>query len=166
MLLGGIYMLHLAVVEEKGTRLAEKIGGKFASQNRGQSLRVTRANCLSELKSSFDLLVIAGEKLAPPVEKKVQVYSRAVLVPDASPRELFAHIHSKWAVSFGLSSKASITLSSIEPETAMLALQRELVTLENKVLEQQEIPLKLDGKSTATQALALYGALLLLGLSP
>lgn len=64
-------------------------------------------------------------------------------------------------VSYGMSPKNSITLSSISEESCVLALQRELVTAKGDVLERQEI--KINGGLRPDRLLAVAGALLILG---
>lgn len=50
-------------------------------------------------------------------------------------------VQAGWVVSYGLSRRDSLTLSSLSPRHPCLALQRELVTLTGRCLEPQELPL-------------------------
>lgn len=67
------------------------------------------------------------------------------------------------AVSYGVSPRDSLTISSREGNTLWAALQREVVTVTGQVVERQEFPLVLDRKGEELPALAAAGALLLLG---
>ena len=90
---------------------------------------------------------------------------RAVLLPGESggaPGELRAAS----AVSYGLSPRDSLTLSSREGERLWCALQRELVTLDGAVVERQEFPVLPPPGLEPLSALAAAGALLLLGVPP
>ena len=69
-------------------------------------------------------------------------------------------------MSFGLSSKDSLTLSSLEKETIHLALQREIVTLTGQRLDPQEFPLDRKDHTALCQILACVGVQLLLGIEP
>ncbi len=70
------------------------------------------------------------------------------------------------AVSYGLSKRCSLTLSSLEPRRPVLALQREIATLTGIVLERQELPLRLWCGMGPEPLLAAAGTLLLLGVPP
>ena len=70
------------------------------------------------------------------------------------------------AVSYGTSPRDSLTISSRERDTLWAALQRELVTVDGRVVEQQEFPVSLGQGEEELSALAAAGALILLGVPP
>lgn len=70
------------------------------------------------------------------------------------------------AVSYGLSGRDSLTLSSREENRIWAAVQRELVRLDGTVLERQEFPVRIPDGADELQTLALAGAMLLLGAEP
>ena len=70
------------------------------------------------------------------------------------------------AVSYGVSPRDSLTISSREGDLLWAALQRELVTVDGRVVERQEFPLALEPGEEELSALAAAGALLLLGVPP
>lgn len=70
------------------------------------------------------------------------------------------------AVSYGVSPRDSLTISSREDGALWVALQRELVTVGGRIVERQEFPLALEPGEKELSALAAAGALLLLGLPP
>ena len=70
------------------------------------------------------------------------------------------------AVSYGVSPRDSLTISSREGDTLWAALQRELVTGDGQLVERQEVPLTLEPGAEELPALAAAGALLLLGVPP
>ena len=69
------------------------------------------------------------------------------------------------AVSYGASPKNSLTVSSRRGERLWAALQRELVTVEGRVVERQEFPVPFLSHGELA-SLAVAGALLLLGVPP
>ena len=69
-------------------------------------------------------------------------------------------------MSYGASPKNSLTVSSREEGRLWAALQRELVTVEGRVVERQEFPIPLFPGMGELAALAAAGALLLLGVPP
>ena len=70
------------------------------------------------------------------------------------------------AVSYGVSPRDSLTISSREGGILWAALQRELVPVDGQVVERQEFPLALEPGEGELAALAAAGALLLLGVPP
>ena len=70
------------------------------------------------------------------------------------------------AVSYGASPRDSLTISSRKGDILWVALQRELVTVDGRVVERQEFPLALEPGEGELTALAAAGALLLLGVPP
>lgn len=110
-----------------------------------------------------DLLVISPAGAGRGLDGRVRC--GAVLLPGTAGA-LLRDISSPSAVSYGLSPRDTITLSSREGERFCVAVQRELVTAEGTVLERQELVLRLGADRDALQALALAGAVLLLGGDP
>ncbi|MCI9158545.1 MAG: hypothetical protein HFF55_06045 [Lawsonibacter sp.] len=90
---------------------------------------------------------------------------RTVLLP-GEMGERAVPLHAASAVSYGVSPRDSLTISSREGDTLWAALQRELVTVEGQVVERQEFPLPLPPGAGELTALAAAGALLLLGVPP
>lgn len=90
--------------------------------------------------------------------------------PLSSPRRLLLAPGGRtgpWApgaVSYGPSSRDTLTFSSRWEGSLVLALQREAVTLTGKRLDRQEVPLALEADPLAI--LAWAGTLLLAGVSP
>lgn len=70
------------------------------------------------------------------------------------------------AVSYGVSPRDSLTISSREGDTLWAALQREVVTVTGRVVERQEFPLTLESETGELAALAAAGALILLDVPP
>lgn len=66
-----------------------------------------------------------------------------------------------------MSPRDTITMSSINDTQTVIALQRELVTLDGTVLERQELPLRRRAlHGSADDLMAAVGGLLILGVSP
>ena len=90
---------------------------------------------------------------------------RTVLLPGGAG-ERGLPLRAASAVSYGVSPRDTLTLSSREGDTLWAALQRELVTVDGRVVERQEFPLALEPGERELTALAAAGALLLLGMPP
>ena len=90
---------------------------------------------------------------------------RTVLLPGETGRAALP-LRAASAVSYGVSPRDSLTISSREGELLWAALQRELVTVDGRVVERQEFPLALEPGEEELSALAAAGALLLLGVPP
>ena len=110
----------------------------------------------------LDLLVVSPDWTGE--DRKVPP-CRAMLVPGRLA-ELARRLTASWAVSFGLSPKDTLTLSSMGENTIHLALQREIVTLTGQRLDPQEFPLARQDHTALCQVLACVGVQLLLGVEP
>lgn len=147
-------------IMESGRKLS-----RFLAQSLPERLREEIDLCAAENlppDRETDLLVVApdlqweGGTAAP---------CRALLVPGRlSP--LAGEVRADWAVSYGISAKDSLTLSSLGEEQICLALQREVVTLTGDCLECQELLLPRGGHTAPYHVLACAGIQLLLGVPP
>ena len=110
----------------------------------------------------LDLLVVSPDWTG---EDRTVPPCRAMLIPGRLA-QLAEGLTASWAVSFGLSPKDSLTLSSLEEETIHLALQREIITLTGQRLDPQEFPLARKNQTALCPMLACVGVQLLLGVEP
>lgn len=90
---------------------------------------------------------------------------RTVLLPGQAGG-LAEGLRAASAVSYGPSPRDSLTISSREGDKLLVALQRELVTMDGRVVERQEFPVVLPTGAGELPTLAAAGALLLLGVPP
>ena len=67
---------------------------------------------------------------------------------------------------YGAVPRDTLTISSRTVDRLWVALQRELVTVQGQVVERQEFPWRLSPGASPQAALAVAGALLLLGIPP
>ena len=153
----------MAVLEPMPGHVTSEIRDRLMDGSTGNSVVFTCGERLSVFSGTYDLFVVVGGKAE---ESAPALHTKILLVPDKVSPETVAEISSGWVVSYGLSGKASITLSSLESSFAVLALQRELVTLADTVVEQQEIPLRFSQGLGAQALMAVYGSLLMLGIQP
>lgn len=114
-----------------------------------------KADGYASTDSKIELLIILPHAQPPFPECKI------LLMPD----ELLVIPNAETAISYGMSSKCSITLSSVR-RNPVLAIQREISTLAGVVLEPQEIPLKNWYNLSEYSLMASVTALLLLGIYP
>ncbi len=87
---------------------------------------------------------------------------RLLLLPGAE-RQLLRRVDSRCVISYGGSSKDSLTLSSLEGRALTLSVQRVLPRLDGASVERQELRLLLPAGLAAQDALFRVGLLLLLG---
>lgn len=94
-----------------------------------------------------------------------KAHCKGLLLPGtsgASARLLAA----TYLVSYGSSPRDTLTFSSLQNGEMLLSLQRELVTLNEEVVERQELVLPFSALYTPLPFLAAVGTLLLMGLPP
>ena len=145
-------------VEERGGRV-----GDFAVLEQGELLTrklMTRFGPAVKAEKGARLLVIAPGACALRAGETLRCHT--VLLP-GEQRDLLTGICARGAVSYGLSGRDTITLSSREGRRMWVAVQRELVRLDGTVLERQELPVRIPGWADEMLTLALAGAMLLLG---
>jgi hypothetical protein len=143
----------------------DDIAGKIASGIKeyggdASSVRIVKAaSCETRITSRPDILVLTED--APKLERKADERIRCgiLLLPGGADAEAF---DADCIVTYGMSPKNTITLSSISEESCVVAIQRELLTSCGEMLERQEIKIK--GGMRPTSLLAVAGALLILGL--
>jgi hypothetical protein len=87
-----------------------------------------------------------------------------LLIPD-SATEIIGYFGAECVVSYGMSEKSTITLSSISEHETVVALQREVPTIHGEILERQELKLKRAGIPEES-LLAIVGVLLVTGTAP
>lgn len=109
------------------------------------------------------LLVVSPKAAARELE--LPEACRTVLLPGDAGK-LLDGLRAASAVSYGVSPRDSLTISSREGNKLWAALQRELVTVGGQVVERQEFPLTLTSQGGELSTLAVAGALLLLGVPP
>ena len=156
-------MVHIGI-GEKDEGIFRAVRGAWEGNGRPYPHMVS-GRYLAEFETMrLDLLVVsplAGEEQRPQGSARC----RCLLLPgDAGP--LGRQIESEYAVSYGTSPKDTLTFSSLEGDRASLALQRELVTLEGRVVEEQELVLPFSARFPPKTWLAAVGVLLLCGLEP
>lgn len=160
--MGGGVLYSVAVLEPAPGKVTRLIRDWLIQREDAPSVVLTHGDCLCAFSGNYDLFVVAsrnGEVV--PNNSTAGISCRALLTSAEALR-----VPSQWVIDYGLSVRDSLTVSSVEPDLAVLALQRELVTLDGTVIEQQELPLPIPPETGAEGVMALYGSLLVLGLAP
>ena len=88
-----------------------------------------------------------------------------LLIPGMASKKA-SSLQPSLVVSYGMSIKDSVTLSSIEKSSLVLSLQRELPTILGHSLERQDIPVSCRDHLSHEDAMAALTTLLILGISP
>ena len=107
----------------------------------------------------YDLLLVAPDWCGP---LPAGLTCRALLWPGRLG-PLTEALEAGWVVSYGLTPRDSLTLSSLGQDGLCLALQREVVTLAGRSLEPQETPLRGFAGAEPELVLAWAGVMLLVG---
>ncbi len=147
-------MEYLRVIEE-GEGIERAILGGLASRGGGAE------GCVS---LSHPALLVVSPKAAAR-GRDLPGACRTVLLPGDAGGMLDG-LRAASAVSYGVSPRDSLTISSREGRRLWAALQRELVTVGGQVVERQEFPLTMTPGAGELSTLAVAGALLLLGVPP
>lgn len=90
---------------------------------------------------------------------------RILLMPETAG-EVLRFFETDCVVSYGMSEKCSVTLSSISDSNAVISLQRELPTLDGEMLERQELKMNRLEHLSEESLLAIATVLLISGIAP
>ena len=115
--------------------------------------------CVLSSGDNAETIVLIGNRIAETVLPRLDC--QILLVPGERERD-FPQICAKTIVTYGLSQKDSITISSVSADELVLAIQREMRTLSGQKIEEQEIPLPLCAGKSLEDCLFLYAAFVLL----
>ncbi|MCL2409170.1 MAG: hypothetical protein FWC96_06090 [Oscillospiraceae bacterium] len=150
-------MTKLIVIEHAGENFTRVISTQIARFGGGVS--VTHILPAAEFdEGEANIIVVSPSYHFAESEPKLR--GGILLTPSGVPR--FAE--ARCVVTYGMSPKDTLTLSSIGEDACVLALQRELITADGGILERQEF--KIPACGSTDESLACSGAMLLLGLQP
>jgi len=159
-------MTELAVIDAGCDDLAEKIrAGIDRYGGDSKSIRIrSAAFCAEILDGRPDILVLSEDALPSCGISSGVVRCGVLLLPgDVAAGGADARLfEADCLITYGMSPKNTITLSSISETSCVLAIQREFMTAGGDMLERQEIKIK--GGMRPNCLLAVAGALLILGL--
>lgn len=154
-------MYHIAVLQSPYEAITRSIERLDFGESGG--VVITCLDRISGLGEEYDFVVISHDA-AKQEDWSCGQISRCgiLLVPGKYAVRAAEVITSGCIVDYGLSSRDTITLSSIETKQVVLAIQREFITLNKTVLDRQEVPIRY--KNMPPEALmALAGSLIILG---
>jgi hypothetical protein len=169
-------MIKLAVIDPGSLDIAGRIVAKLREYGGKETdVGVCRFHSISALHGFCpDVLVVSpeAESAAESVMQQnvtqqnvLQTSCSIALLPGdagALPQNDGTNsINTGCVVTYGMSPRNTITLSSINESSCVLALQRELLTVTGDVLERQEI--RVEGGMKPESLLAVAGALLICG---
>ena len=145
--------------------LAERLGCTLKTIDIGEAVRrqLGERDRRTAAGGSPWLLVVSPR--AAERRRQLPTGCRTVLLPGGAGG-LLSGLDPAAAVSYGTGPRDTLTLSSREGRQLWCAIQRELVTVEGRVVERQELPLRLPDHMSPLSVLAAAGALLLLGVPP
>jgi hypothetical protein len=170
-------MTELTVIEalRDGDGLSASILAGIGRYGGAEGVRLTTAASCSELRGSRpDILVLSEEAPMSCLRPESSIRCGILLLPgDTVADDTVADdriaggndtcgCEAGCIVTYGMSPKNTITLSSISETSCVLAIQREFLTVSGDMLERQEI--RIMGGMKPGRLLAVAGALLILGL--
>ena len=158
-------MYSLAVLEDKDEKIACSITQALQKieQKNATPIVIVNSDSFEHLSGNqYDLLIVSPKSRCR-AEKIVD--SKCILLP-GDLLDGHGEIESEYAISYGLSPRETITISSLNEECAVISLQRELVTLAGQVLEQQELPKIPLMNASPEHVMTVTGTLLLAGVPP
>ncbi|MDR3278329.1 MAG: hypothetical protein LBT12_06105 [Oscillospiraceae bacterium] len=150
-------MKTLAVLETRREDLARRLSA-LTARGGARVLGAYRAQTLAGLAPEI-LLVSPGYSERGAAGRELTCGT--LLLPGWAETPDFA---AKSVVTYGMSPRDTLTLSSIGAPRGVVSLQREVMTADGELLDMQELIIR--GDAGADELLAVTGGLLLLGLTP
>lgn len=160
-------MYRVGILEAAGGQVAPRLQEELQAAGRELPMLLTCGERFSCFRGTYDLFVVAATAagaILPPDVGNQPIQAGILLVPGSAAAELMPAFQADCVVTYGLSGKDSITLSSLNRHTAVLALQREFRTLLGEMVGQQEIPIRFAHSMSAPTLMAVYGCLYALGI--
>jgi hypothetical protein len=162
-------MIKLAVIDPGADDLAGKISEALRACGGGPEVGICRFDTVSAMHGFCpDVLVLSPAAASDGKSAEGRTACGIALLPGdaagptaSAAATSAAGIDAGCVVTYGMSPKNTITLSSISETVCVLALQRELLTAAGDVLERQEI--KVAGGMKPDMLLAVMGTLLICG---
>lgn len=124
----------------------------------GKAVAIISGELLGNIKSQFDIFVIGDGKVKPQANIKASV----VISPETIDTDIINSLSPKSVISYGICSKNTVTVSSLIETSLVVSIQRELVSLSGKRIEEQEIAIELEDAADLDSVLACIAVLFLL----
>lgn len=150
-------MKLVAVLEKPGEYFGEAVSRTLGS---GDNVLILDTSREADLKNRRCDLVVVSPGYARSKSPSESLNCGALLTPDGL---FFTPSGAKSVVTYGMSSRSTLTLSSIGAERCVMAIQRNVMTASGKLVEEQEMTVMPNGDADTT--LAAAGGRILLGLS-
>jgi len=162
-------MYSLAVMEEAGGKMASIIEDniKTITKPPDGGFVIVKSEEMKNFHGKYQL-VILSEKAAKgnDLTQSNDIMCDILLAPGEYASKAAESINAKYIVSYGMSVRDTITMSSIGENDFVMALQRELVTLGGNILDRQELPIHCKDRLSADKIMAIYGSLLMIDFFP
>lgn len=160
--MNGLY--KIAVVEDMHSGVARCMEAMHESMPNLGALLVTKVADTRCLTGHYDFIAVSGSlSRTASITPHEDVSCAILLVPGRCATRAVKLLSPECIIDYGMSGRDTITLSSIEEKKAVVALQRELITIEKTVLERQEIPIEFSRALLPEQLMVIAGSLLIMG---
>ena len=109
---------------------------------------------------SFDAVLVGN----PPPRKNIRFDSRVLIVPDCIDNEKLSSFPENNVISYGLRSKNTVTASSLIGEKLVVALQKEIPTVNGTTVDEQEFSVNVKNGGQSDKVLGIVSTLLALNI--
>lgn len=147
----GVDMVNIGIVDGADAGLFGRISGMFVGSNIG---------AIGDMGGEYDIVIVAS----PENMRDAGDISGAVALINADTADfVIDKINTNQIITYGLASKSCVTLSHIGEEAVMLCIQRDLNTLEGRIIPPQECIAHTAGRGDLHHHLAAYICAMILG---
>lgn len=107
---------------------------------------------------AFDAVLVGN----PPPRKSIRFDSRVLIVPDCMDSEKLSAFPENNVISYGLRSKNTVTASSLIGEKLVVAIQKEIPTVNGATVDEQEFSVNVKNGGQSDKVLGIVSTLLTL----
>ncbi|MBQ3414110.1 MAG: hypothetical protein IJH39_01915 [Clostridia bacterium] len=124
-------------------------------------INITEKNIVNIKNVKFQILIINDnlsefKNMLKTLENIIKNSEYIILNSDLDIKIDVTNFVKKKIITFGFNPKSTVTTSSITEENILIDLQREIITLENNIVEPEEMLLKTNGNNDVYEKLISY----------
>lgn len=157
-----MHISTVIVLEDEKECIASTIKSFLENFKFQETYTILRYSQSIESDRNCALLVSPEKAVEFSYTENEYIFCKALITPETASHTIYKHMRFDYVVSYGLSQRSTITYSSLGRENSIISLQRKIATLSDRILESQELPVKITEKLEPISALAVYSALLML----
>ena len=169
-------MTFIKILESSDSYTGINLANKLSFYKK-QVMFIKNGNIISSVSNNFDTIIVSSDNQSDDSninwdiiihcgivsKNKNNIYGKIGIISE--DMNCNANFYTNEVISCGMSSKNTITLSSITQNHCVLALQREIMTLDGKIIAPREISV-IPSKDMLNEAMIVSAGIMSVGICP